>query len=119
VIALPHHISPSPYPAALFINYFSSIIRWIILIIILQIVDVETETDIKCANKQVDEVGSFARFVALKSLDLSNNRIQLKRQLDGILEAPALVSLNLVLIPPAFFISLFFNNILNSFHVTY
>ena len=47
-------------------------------------------------RKQIDEVGlSFAQFKALRVLDLSGNRLRFPRQLDAVLAAPVLESLDL------------------------
>jgi hypothetical protein len=46
-------------------------------------------------NKQIDEVGSFAKFAKLKKLDLSNNRFRFKRNIEGLFQAPALEELDL------------------------
>lgn len=61
-----------------------------------QLVDIASIREIALSNKQIDEVGSFAQFQSLEMIDLSNNRIQLKRQLEGIFDAPNLKMLKLV-----------------------
>jgi hypothetical protein len=51
--------------------------------------------DVALPNKQIDEVGSFAKFAKLKKLDLSNNRFRFKRNIEGLFQAPALEELDL------------------------
>jgi hypothetical protein len=52
-------------------------------------------TEISLPNKQIDELGSFAKFTKLKVLDLRNNRLRFKRNIEGLFRAPALQVLDL------------------------
>eukprot|EP00029_Vermamoeba_vermiformis_P007691 TRINITY_DN3399_c0_g1_i1.p1 TRINITY_DN3399_c0_g1~~TRINITY_DN3399_c0_g1_i1.p1 ORF type:complete len:406 (-),score=93.24 TRINITY_DN3399_c0_g1_i1:41-1258(-) len=57
--------------------------------------DPATLEEVTVSNKQIDEVGSFAKFAKLKKLDLSNNRMRFKRNIEGLFQAPALEELDL------------------------
>ena len=56
-------------------------------------VNVATLTEAAVTNAQIDDVGSFAKFASLTTLDLSKNRFAYPRQLEGLKHAPALKSL--------------------------
>jgi len=58
-------------------------------------VELDTVEVLSLQNKQIDDTSSFARFIALTTLDLRNNRLQFDRQVKGVFDAPRLSNLNL------------------------